>query len=639
MAVKTTDRMMVNGVTYMIKDTKAQTENAAISETTSNLIVFNTDEFSVRDVHGVSSGHGTFVLDGTASMEAVMQIADDFQLPAGVYYFGCVPDVTDAGIIMQLRDIVGGVDMGNIVATGNYEKVTITSAKTVRVRIHFNNGTNYDNVEVCPILAKATDWFKDFVPHESAADYVVRNAFDLYGLQYREQPTTDMDDFTEPGVYILGANTVYDHSPDGIARVSFLICFRQKGSDLAIQMYIAPGSKLIFIRRRAGNPMTWESWSDFNLYNFKANTYSAEETDLDNFTETGSYQLSASTSYTHSPVDGPRPSMLLVFRERSASDLRVQLYFDITNRFVYIRRKAGSPMTWSGWNVITSPTENNERSIPESFAPASNASQGANVGDKIRVMSYNICQFNNDSSVYISDSKLLNLRKMFYQANADILMLQEDREYIDSGNTKASMNYMYLPVYPTTIGAGGANIRSKMSLTNGGTVFYNTTGRVLRYAVHTIGSKVILVVSTHPIWKYNGNEGDSAESIAARKTEYEELFKWVAGAITLKNGSNVDVTVPAHTHCIIGMDGNSATATDKTNLLNEASTVRDGVYFVAGNGGAIGWYITEMRSAGSAIDNIFVSNNIIINSIESWNDWYSKLYSDHVPVVADLTLL
>ena len=40
-----------------------------------------------------------------------------------------------------------------------------------------------------------------------------------------------------------------------------------------------------------------------------------------------------------------------------------------------------------------------------------------------------------------------------------------------------------------------------------------------------------------------------------------------------------------------------------------------------------------------SIDCIFVSPNIIINNIEAYGDLFGKLYSDHVPVVADLTLL
>ena len=63
--------------------------------------------------------------------------------------------------------------------------------------------------------------------------------------------------------------------------------------------------------------------------------------------------------------------------------------------------------------------------------------------------------------------------------------------------------------------------------------------------------------------------------------------------------------------------------------------------FILGNGGALGWYYTcHGSSLGlAALDNVIVSDNIIINNIESYMELWRNLYSDHVPVVADVTLL
>ena len=291
-------------------------------------------------------------------------------------------------------------------------------------------------------------------------------------------------------------------------------------------------------------------------------------------------------------------------------------------------------MAWTGWTIFTTEYDATERTLPASYTSAAQTSQGTNTGNKLRVMSYNICRFNNDTTTYISDAKLLNLKKMFYQANADVLLLQEDREHIDSDSTRTSAAFVYNPVYPTGVGTGGPTIRAKDSVSNTGLVYY-TNGRELRYAVLTVGTDKVLPISTHPVWNYDSTGGESAESIAARKDEYEEMMAWANGDTTLKDGSNNEITVPTHTHVIIGIDANSATAQDKTNLAGAAADAG----FILGNGGAIGWFYTEMRDGNSAVDNIIVSDNVIINSIEAYNDLYTKLYSDHVPVVADVTLL
>ena len=85
------------------------------------------------------------------------------------------------------------------------------------------------------------------------------------------------------------------------------------------------------------------------------------------------------------------------------------------------------------------------------------------------------------------------------------------------------------------------------------------------------------------------------------------------------------------------MDANSATADDKTNLQTLAST--NG--FVLGNGGSLGWFYTcHSGNLGlMALDNIVCTDNIIINHIESYMEWWRSLYSDHVPLCADVTLL
>ena len=56
---------------------------------------------------------------------------------------------------------------------------------------------------------------------------------------------------------------------------------------------------------------------------------------------------------------------------------------------------------------------------------------------------------------------------------------------------------------------------------------------------------------------------------------------------------------------------NSVETSDQTLL----TTLVNNNDFVLGNGGSIGWFTTCMKPQFYAIDNIIVSNNIIINNI------------------------
>lgn len=266
-----------------------------------------------------------------------------------------------------------------------------------------------------------------------------------------------------------------------------------------------------------------------------------------------------------------------------------------------------------------------------SFINAPNSTRGENVGKEITVMSYNVAMYNNDTPDYISDEKVLNFRKMLSKVNADFIGVQEDRPYIDANDTLDSKDYLYYPIYPEKAGSGGVAIHSKQKVTGNGMVKYSND-RNLRWATYSINGKVLLFISTHPIY------GTSAADIAARAIQYNELFKWIYREITLNDYSTSNpVTCPVWDYCIITGDFNSNSATDRANLTNEA-TARG---FSMANGGYLGWLKTcnlQLKTA-TPLDNVLVSPNVIINSIETLTGWYNDLYSDHIPIIAKVTLL
>ena len=288
-------------------------------------------------------------------------------------------------------------------------------------------------------------------------------------------------------------------------------------------------------------------------------------------------------------------------------------------------------------------TKNN--SISGTYTPTAQTTQGNNIGTNIKIMSYNVAKYNDDTPAEIIPAeKLHNILCTIGKINADILCIQEDTSSIDNDSVpdadkRLTSEYVYYPQYPYSTGVFQTTIRSKFSPNTYNTLTYSN-GRWLGYAVFTFGSNNVLVISTHPI------AGTDESSVSARATQYTEMFQWIAGTIDLNEtyydagqgtwvvGSSVHV--PDHTHCIICMDANSMTDDDKSTLSGLAST-ND---FVMGNGGKLGWMKTcRSRFEWYSIDNIIVSDNIIINSFEAMTEKYSDLYSDHVPVVADVTLL
>lgn len=288
--------------------------------------------------------------------------------------------------------------------------------------------------------------------------------------------------------------------------------------------------------------------------------------------------------------------------------------------------------------TVTICTDRTGTLMSESFTPAAESSQGANTGDKVRIMSYNVAHYNYDTSLYISDDKVLNFRQMIAKANVDYVCTQEDAANIDGDTgSKPSVDYVFNPVLPFTVSGGSETmIHSRfLQSTEAHHALCFATRRWLDYATFDYGAKKLLIVTAH---FYPGSE---TEAITNRAVEVSELFKWISGEVDLQEYKTTDdgawIHVPTHTHCIICIDGNTETTADKNTLQSEATNAN----FLMGNGGRFGWFKTAYNNgtgARSSIDNVIVSSNIIINDISVLWDWFERLYSDHAPVVADVTL-
>ena len=357
-------------------------------------------------------------------------------------------------------------------------------------------------------------------------------------------------------------------------------------------------------------PRVWSAWVDLTD-RFAFRQRSTTSIDLNNYDQEGWYFFAFNTDYTHDPIGSKFDKVLLVLPEYQKTDsFRVQILFEIsTYGAIYARLKKGNPSVWKEWIKISDQRKNQTMSF--SFTPTSINAQGANQGDNLRIMSYNICNFDYDTNprITIPNEKLFNLKRMFYKANADIICCQEDQQYIDANETKSSDNYVYYPVYPYRYGINGLVLHSKKELSSGTVLRLKTTtdtfdeNRLMRYKILNLeNNKKILIACVH-----------LDTDLTNRQREYNKLFDWLKGRIDLVDfhTSNA-VHIPSDiTHTIICGDMNSIETSDQTLL----TTLVNNNDFVLGNGGSIGWFTTCMKPQFYAIDNIIVSNNIIINNI------------------------
>lgn len=240
----------------------------------------------------------------------------------------------------------------------------------------------------------------------------------------------------------------------------------------------------------------------------------------------------------------------------------------------------------------------------------------------IRIMSYNIGHYNMGLSEggfppNIFDEKYTNLKEMLMEIAPDIVCLQEDAHYIDRAKTKKSPDSIFSPVWKHSNGYKLETIKAKYSAVSGSYQLINfSIGQSFRRGIFNVNNKKILVVSAHVI----AHVGNSAK----RKIQYTEMFDHI-------RKENWD-------YCVVAGDFNTTENVDKKNLkaLCEAND------FTMAIGQYLPWVNTFMgRTEGQtkhSFDNILVSKGLTIKSTKVLRDWYGKLYSDHVPVIADIVI-
>lgn len=241
-------------------------------------------------------------------------------------------------------------------------------------------------------------------------------------------------------------------------------------------------------------------------------------------------------------------------------------------------------------------------------------STAAGSADRARILAYNVAQWTNDGTVLIGDvpDKLIAFKKLLMFVGADAVCTNEDAEYINSANTKAPLPDIFAPLYGYKNGVGGTAIYAK---TNAGFNSYTLTfddapAVYPKRCTLTVGEKTLYVYCIHMTGTTDTARGIQLNAILNDIIAVEEPTYWV----------------------LCG-DYNTKTDTDMSNVLTMAAAAGA----IPANGGYLGWLKTHKN--GNPLDNMLVSDNIIIRRFEVLGNWFSDLYSDHFPIYCDLELV
>lgn len=240
----------------------------------------------------------------------------------------------------------------------------------------------------------------------------------------------------------------------------------------------------------------------------------------------------------------------------------------------------------------------------------------------IRVMTYNVCYYGDDAGTKgmpseILEEKVNNLKTMLMATGPDFVGLQEDYPYIDEKATIQARTALFKPVWRFTQGTTETTLRAKYGLVSGTYQLRRfSTDRFYRTGLfnYTPTKQKILFISCH-LSAYAKNENK-------RKTELVELFRFIAGE--------------TWDHCVVTGDFNTNTDSDRKTLMEMCDK--------AGFSAAIGPYLPWIRTCYGhdgkerySFDNVLVSSGMAIRTVNVLGEWYWSLYSDHVPVLCEIS--
>ena len=321
-------------------------------------------------------------------------------------------------------------------------------------------------------------------------------------------------------------------------------------------------------------------------------------------------------------------------------------YFDITNSdTAFIRAEVpDSAFTDYKYSVIVN--YSNENVYTEYFEPyysmnSQSVFEDNNIVTKLRIMSYNIGGFNygsaSEGGIENSSfpSALQKWKKFFGIYQPDIVGVQEFKGYIDRSYSISSVENLFGKFYPyindwynmehpswSTVA-----IMSKWNCTDSESLrLTDNSTQITRWALiqHiTVNGQNITFVSVHRC--PNATAPDYESAVEIRHQEMNQLIG------RLSTEQNV----------IITGDFNVTSTDEYAPFINAGYSMANGGTFEYKRTFNYAQNYTETANpeADRVLDNIIVSPNIIINSVDIPEEAYNLCTSDHLPIYADVMIL
>lgn len=238
---------------------------------------------------------------------------------------------------------------------------------------------------------------------------------------------------------------------------------------------------------------------------------------------------------------------------------------------------------------------------------------------KIRVMQYNIGGYNmgHDGGMpeNLTSTKIKNYKNFYSDQEADIVMLLENRDYINAGNTIQSKQTLYDPIYNnSSYTERDTIIFSNFKINNTRFSYCHTSGDPSAWVIYgdiQLGKKTIGIAT-------------GVLNVTSNLEQKQRALNKLLNQLMSK-----------YDNVIIGLDTNALSETEANGIIAYM-----GSYDYSAANGTYKGFIDSYNPASSmyhAIDSVFVKGNLkIINYFAP--DVLADLYSDHMPFIADIAL-
>lgn len=648
-------------------------QDTALARETAENVQHDIDTLLPKSAFSDENTVKTYIDNAVTDIAEVLPI-DDFTSTVTVkkYIEDEVSDLADTlgGMMDDIKAIIPSSDFTQTDTVKDYVDGEVTTLTDLKIPWPTGPNSKLGNLnQVLATLANgATKWVNPVEPtDEQAEEYITQwlNAHpeatttvadgaitdakiasqpftqdtNTHSIMHRNVPIgTDLNGFLGTYFFIMGYATAYEHCPIAENNRRMFLVFQSYYNYFA-QAVINLTTGELFVRYSAKSGSTWGNWARYDHpiadgtivdSMLGAQPFASGEaprtvlhmssitgTDLNAYLGTCFTVLAFSTEYDNCPI--PANNRRILFCYQVGHNYLIQVIMNVVTGEMFTRFTSSTGATWGAWAKYEQPAKSVDTPNVYSISPTTDG-YGAKASDTIRVMSYNVCQYDNDTQVDISDQKLANLKAMILDANCDVLGWQESTATINDNTSddKSALYYVFYPIYPYVYRPNLSSLSSKIPFVSGSQQTITlTSGRPCSKADVLVNSKRVSIYSIHTTPNF------SAAQIAARETDMREL------KTALDNDSNA--------YKIVCGDFNI----DEDEIATFETIFSDYQHV---NGGYAGWFETTGRYRASRgteypMDNIIFTSNIQLSYMKAYKEWYNALYSDHIPVVAEFRLV